>query len=244
MENVMESLKNILRGAVATSAVLCLVSLGASAQSSTTGNSDQQSTTTSTKHAKKSSKSSSSSDMGSATSASSNGSSQLSAADKKFVMEAAQGGEAEVELGQLATQNAQSDDVKKFGQRMVDDHTKANDQLKQLAQQKGVSVPSEPAAKDKALKDKLSNLKGDQFDKMYMSHMVMDHKKDVAEFKKESTSAKDNDVKNWASQTLPTLQDHLKEAQQIASTEKGASATSGKSKAKKSTTSASMTPKK
>jgi len=240
----MESLKNILRGAVATSAVLCLVSLGVSAQSqsSTTGSADQQSTTT-TKHAKKSSKSSSSSDMSGATSASSNGSSQLSAADKKFVMEAAQGGEAEVELGQLATQNAQSDDVKKFGQRMVDDHSKANDQLKQLAQQKGVAVPSEPAAKDKALKDKLSNLKGDQFDKMYMSHMVMDHKKDVAEFKKESTSAKDNDLKNWASQTLPTLQDHLKEAQQIASTEKGASATSGKSKAKKSSDTASMTPK-
>ncbi|SRR5581483_11570782 len=142
-------------------------------------------------------------------------SSQLSAADQEFVKKAAQGGMAEVELGKLAAQNASSDEVKKFGQRMVDDHGKANDQLKQLAGSKGVTLPADLTAKDQALKDRLSKLSGEEFDRAYMKNMVRDHKKDVAEFKKESTSAKDNDVKSFASQTLPTLEDHLKQAQSI-----------------------------
>jgi putative membrane protein len=129
---------------------------------------------------------------------------------------AAQGGQAEVELGQLATQKGQSDDVKKFGQHMVDDHSKANDQLKSLAGQKGVTLPTDVSAKDKALKDRLSNLSGAQFDHAYMTAMVKDHKEDIAEFKKEANSGKDSDVKNWASQTLPTLEDHLKMAEQTA----------------------------
>jgi len=136
--------------------------------------------------------------------------------DKHFVRKAAEGGLAEVELGKLATQKASSDDVKKFGQRMVDDHTKANDQLKQLAQQKGIDLPTQPDAKDQATMKRLEKLSGEQFDKAYMQDMVKDHTKDVAEFQKESTSAKDPDVKNFASQTLPTLQDHLKTAKSIA----------------------------
>ncbi len=143
------------------------------------------------------------------------GSSALSAADKKFIKEAAEGGMAEVELGQLATEKASSDKVKKFGERMVDDHGKANDQLKQLAASKGVDLPSEPDAKAKATKERLSQLSGEQFDKAYMAEMLRDHKKDVAEFRHESKSARDSEVKNFASETLPTLQDHLKEAQSI-----------------------------
>jgi putative membrane protein len=145
----------------------------------------------------------------------SKGSSQLSSSDRTFIMKAAQGGMAEVELGQLASQNGSSDEVKKFGQRMVDDHTKANDQLKQLAQSKGVPVPTDLSAKDKATKDRLSKMNGAEFDRAYMKDMVQDHTKDVAEFRKESTSAKDPDVKSFASQTLPTLEDHLKEAKGI-----------------------------
>lgn len=213
----MSDLKSLLRGALVTSTAFCLISVGALAQdqSSSTGSqasgsqsSDQSATsTTKSKTAKKSSS------MSSESNSSSSG--KLSAADKNFVMKAAEGGLAEVQLGQLATQNAQSDEVKQFGQRMVDDHTKANDQLKQVAEQKGVTLPTDLSAKDKAEKGRLSKLKGEQFDRAYMQHMVMDHKKDVAEFKKESTSAKDSDVKNFASQTLPTLQDHLKQAQQV-----------------------------
>jgi len=135
-------------------------------------------------------------------------------ADQRFVIEAAQGGMAEVELGQLATQKAASDDVKKFGQRMVDDHTKANDQLKQVASQKNITLPTDIGAKNKATKDHLEKLSGAAFDKAYMTHMVQDHKKDVAEFQKEANSGKDADVKNFASQTLPTLQEHLRMAQE------------------------------
>ena len=142
-------------------------------------------------------------------------SSGLSAADHRFINEAAQGGLAEVELGQLAVQKASSDDVKKFGQRMVDDHSKANDQLKELAASKGINLPQAPNAKQEATKDRLSKLSGEQFDKAYMRDMVQDHKKDVAAFQAESTLGRDTDVKNFAAQTLPTLQSHLKEAEDV-----------------------------
>lgn len=157
----------------------------------------------------------SASGQSSSQSASGSGSSQLSASDQHFIKKAAQGGMAEVELGKLATEKGSSDDVKKFGQRMVDDHSKANDQLKQIAGNKGVSLPTDLDAKDQALKDRLSKLDGEQFDRAYMKNMVRDHTKDVAEFRKESTSSKDNDLKSFASQTLPTLEDHLKQAKSI-----------------------------
>ena len=138
---------------------------------------------------------------------------QLSAADKTFVNKAAQGGMAEVELGQLATQKAQSDQVKQFGQKMVDDHTKANDKLKEVASQENITLPTGLDAKDQATMDHLSKLSGAQFDKAYMQDMVEDHKKDVAEFQKEANSGKDPAVKNFAQQTLPVLQQHLQMAQ-------------------------------
>jgi putative membrane protein len=136
--------------------------------------------------------------------------------DQRFMREAAQGGMAEVELGKLAVQNASSDYVKKFGQRMVDDHSKANDKLKELASAKGVTLPQAPNAKQKATKDQLSKLSGEQFDKAYMRDMLKDHKQDIAAFQSESNTGHDADVKNFATQTLPTLRDHLKDAQGIA----------------------------
>jgi len=139
----------------------------------------------------------------------------MTMADQTFLKKAAQGGMAEVELGQLAVQKASSDQVKQFGQRMVDDHSKANDQPKQLAQQEHVKLPTQPSAKDKATKAKLENLSGKEFDEAYMSDMLKDHKKDVAEFERESKNAKDPAVKDFAEQTLPTLREHLKQAQQI-----------------------------
>jgi putative membrane protein len=141
---------------------------------------------------------------------------KLAPADRQFIKKAAEGGLAEVQLGQLATEKADSQDVKQFGQRMVDDHTKANDQLKQVASQKGVTVPDKLSPKDAATKARLEKLSGKAFDRAYMRDMVMDHTKDVSEFRMESKNAKDPDVKNFASQTLPTLQDHLKEAKSIA----------------------------
>jgi putative membrane protein len=144
----------------------------------------------------------------------------LSLADKTFVRKAAQGGMAEVQFGQLATEKAASDDVKKFGQRMVDDHTKANDQLKALASGKGIDVPQSLSLKDKATLNQLSKLSGAAFDRAYMKDMVMDHTQDVAEFQHESKLAKDPDVKNFAAQTLPTLQDHLQQAKSLAPSSK------------------------
>jgi len=157
---------------------------------------------------------------------------KVSAADKQFAMKAAQGGMAEVELGKLAADKGKSDDVKQFGQHMVDDHSKANDQLKSVAQQKNITLPTDLSAKDKALKNKLSGMSGDQFDKAYMAAMVKDHKTDIAEFQKEANSGKDSDIKNFASQTLPTLKDHLKMAQDANAKVSGTSS-------KKSSTSAS-----
>jgi putative membrane protein len=134
-------------------------------------------------------------------------------ADSHFVMEAAQGGMAEVELGELASQKASSSDVKQFAQRMVSDHGKANDELKTLAQSKNITLPTTPNAEAKATKDRLSKLDGAAFDRAYMQHMLTDHRKDVAAFRTESKSGKDADVKSWAAKTLPTLEEHLKLAQ-------------------------------
>lgn len=130
-------------------------------------------------------------------------------ADSHFMMKAAQGGMAEVQLGQLAKDHASSDAVKTFGQHMVDDHSKANDELKGLAAKKNVTLPTDVDAKDKAVMDRLSKLNGAAFDRAYMRDMVADHRKDIAEFQKESNGGRDPEVKEWASKTLPTLQSHL-----------------------------------
>jgi putative membrane protein len=137
----------------------------------------------------------------------------VSRADRKFMEKAAAGGLAEVQFGQMAAQKGTADDVKKFGQRMVDDHGKANDQLTQLARSKGVNLPTQPDHATQREMDKLSKLQGAAFDREYMKHMVSDHKKDVGEFKSESRKAKDGDVKQFASSTLPTLEEHLRLAQ-------------------------------
>ncbi len=133
--------------------------------------------------------------------------------DQAFMMKAAQGGMAEVKLGHLATQNAQNEAVKTFGQRMIDDHSKANNELKGLASQKGVTLPSDIDAKDQATYDRLSGLHGAAFDKAYMRDMVMDHRKDIADFQHEADHGRDPDLKTWAGKTLPILQEHLRLAE-------------------------------
>jgi putative membrane protein len=134
--------------------------------------------------------------------------------DIEFVLDAAKGGMAEVELGKLAADHARSDEVKKFAQRMVDDHSKENDQLKSIAEAKGIRMPQDIEAKDKALMNRLQKLNGAAFDRAYMQAMVGDHVKDVNEFKKESNAGRDPQVKQFASSTLPTLEEHLQQARQ------------------------------
>ena len=137
--------------------------------------------------------------------------------DIEFVLDAAKGGMAEVQLGKLATERGQSDEVKKFGQRMVDDHTKANEELKSIAESKSIKLPDELEGKDKALMTRLEKLNGAAFDRAYMNAMVTDHQKDVNEFKKESNAGRDPQVKSFASSTLPTLEEHLQQAKQTRS---------------------------
>lgn len=139
------------------------------------------------------------------------------AAGKEFIQEATKGGEAEVELGRLATKNASSPEVKQFGQRMVDDHSQANEKLKEVVRSEGITISSGLSAKDRSTLNELSKLNGTQFDQAYMTHMVKDHQKDVAAFEKESKDGTDPQIKQFAAHTLPTLQDHLREAEKISS---------------------------
>jgi len=144
-------------------------------------------------------------------------SSNLSDDDKKFMTKAAEGGIAEVELSTVAAQKATNADVKTFANRMVTDHSKANDELKQLAGNKGVTLPTATDKEHKELEDKLTKEKaGPKYDKAYMEAMVKDHGKVVDAFTKESKDAKDADLKSWVSNTLPTVQDHLKMAKETA----------------------------
>jgi len=143
--------------------------------------------------------------------------------DQHFVTDAAVGGMAEVELGKLAADKAANADVKKFGQRMADDHGKANDELKVLAQSEKITLPSAIDAKHKSTIDRLSKLSGEAFDRAYVEEMLKDHQKDVAAFRTESKSGKDPEVKAWAGKTLPTLEEHLKMVQDLNRTAVGTS---------------------
>jgi len=210
-------MKSIFRSLLAVLAVALMLSLASVAQHDTTNNSTNR-------DMQKSDTSGAPLDTGKSASSSRS----LSAADQNFVKKAAEGGMAEVELGNLAKEKASSPEVKQFGERMVTDHTKANEQLKTLASEKGVTLPTSLDAKDEATKDRLSKLSGERFDRAYMNDMVKDHTKDVSEFKKESAAAKDPDIKSFASQTLPTLEDHLKEARQIAPKERKEAASAKK----------------
>jgi len=136
-------------------------------------------------------------------------------ADSKFVMEAAMGGLAEVELGRLAAQKGASDEVRQFGQHMVDDHSKANEELMRVASSKGWTVSSALDAKHRAEMQKLAALSGEKFDKEYVKMMLKDHKQDVAAFEKEAGGGMDADIKAFASSTLPTLREHLQMIQRI-----------------------------
>ena len=139
--------------------------------------------------------------------------------DKKFVKEAALGGMTEVELGKVATQKGASDGVKQFGQKMVDDHTKANDQLKEIASKDNLEIPVSLDPKHQARIDKMSKLSGPEFDKAYIKDQLKDHEQDVSEFQKEAQNGTDPNVKQFAASTLPTLQEHLNMVKQLKNNE-------------------------
>jgi putative membrane protein len=139
----------------------------------------------------------------------------LSPEDRSFVQNAAIGGKAEVQLGKLAEQNAQSEQVKKFGQKMVQDHSAANQKLEGVAKMKGIELPQQLDAENQRALDRLSKMRGAEFDRAYMQDMVKDHNKDVNEFRKEAQNGKDPDIREFARQTLPTLQQHDQMAKNV-----------------------------
>jgi putative membrane protein len=152
-------------------------------------------------------------------------SSKLSSGDSDFIKEAAQGGMMEVQLGKAAQDKASNEKVKEFGKRMEQDHSKANDELKKIASDKGVQLSSDLDKKHKSKMDKLTKLSGAEFDRQYMRDMVSDHKDDIKKFQNEADKGKDADLKKFASQTLPTLKEHL----QLAESASDAVKSSGKS---------------
>ena len=134
-----------------------------------------------------------------------------------FVKEATTGGMMEVELVKMAQNKAKSPQVKDFGKMMADDHSKANSDLKDIASKKNIGVPGSLTDDQKKDVDKLTKKTGADFDKAYVDVMVDDHKKDVADFKKASGNLNDDGLKNFAANTLPTLQKHLDAMQNIKS---------------------------
>jgi putative membrane protein len=135
--------------------------------------------------------------------------------DRKFIEEAAGGGMFEVQVGQLASTRASSPDVKSYAGMLVDQHTKANDELVQLANAKGVELPAAPPRAMRNEIDKLGKKKGADFDKAFIDVAVKDHQKDVKTFEKASKDLKDPELKAWADKTLPTLKEHLAAAQKL-----------------------------
>ncbi len=151
-----------------------------------------------------------------ASSTSSKDSAMNTMADAHFAKEAAAGGMAEVKMGQLAQEKGSNETVKSFGEKMVQDHSQANEKLKSVAGEQKIELPTTLSKQDQATYDRLSSLSGDAFDKAYARDMLNDHVKDIAAFKKEATGGKNEAVKNFASETLPTLETHLKMAHEMA----------------------------
>lgn len=141
---------------------------------------------------------------------------QPSPLDRMFVTKAMQGSMAEVQLGQLTLQKSNNDQVKQFAQRMIDDHTKLNDQMKPVAQQLGVAVPEQVSKKDRNTMAKLQALSGPAYDQAYIKDMVKDHKQDLSEFQAEASSGQDQTVKDAAAQGSKVIAQHLQMAQQMA----------------------------
>lgn len=145
------------------------------------------------------------------------GTSGVTGADRDFVADQLEDGQAEIELGRLAQERATNPRVKEFAAMMVSDHTRAGEELRRLA---GSGAAQAPAAEEKnrdhkSLREDLAKLNGAEFDREYMEAMVKEHKEAVDEVKDKAENSQNTDVKQWAAKTLPSLQQHLEQAQQI-----------------------------
>jgi putative membrane protein len=137
-----------------------------------------------------------------------------------FMVKAAQANMAEVALGKLAAEKGQSDEVKRYGQHMVDDHGKANQELEELARQEGATLPTYVDKAHQAAKARLEKLSGEAFDKAFAQQMVKDHLLAVGLFRAQARSGRDAEVKAWAAKMLPNLEEHLKQARALSAQER------------------------
>jgi len=140
----------------------------------------------------------------------------LTVPEKEFMTNAARGGMLEVQLGNMAAQKASSNDVKQFGESMATDHSQLGQKLQQLASNLGFTLPTNLKPEQQALVSRLEKLSGKTFDREYIKEMVTDHANDVSVFERAATQATNADIKQFASEALPTLRDHLKMAREIA----------------------------
>ncbi len=137
--------------------------------------------------------------------------------EKTFIMKAANGGMTEVALGKVAADKGQMQEVKDFGKQMVTDHSKANNDLKSVASNLGVTVPDKVDSKHQAMIDKFSKMSaGDAFDKAYVKDMVKDHEMDISEFEKAEKEVKNADLKSFIEKTVPVMKEHLEMVKKMA----------------------------
>ncbi len=136
---------------------------------------------------------------------------------QSFLKKAAEGQQAEIAMGQLASERARAEQVKQFGAQMIEDHQKANMEIQQLASKEGVVLPTELTGKHKDKRAEFAQLSGNDFDRAYMRYMLRDHQQDVKQFERHAKAIKDPQVQQWAEATLPVLRQHLQKAQRIAS---------------------------
>lgn len=135
--------------------------------------------------------------------------------DVGFAVDAADGGLLEVQLGKLALQQASSAQVKEFGERMVEDHQQANEELKSLASAKNVTLPVNLSEESQRVYERLSKMEGVRFDEAYMDFMVRDHRQDIDAFQKQVDEGNDHSLTGWAKEKLPVLRHHLQMAESI-----------------------------
>jgi len=141
---------------------------------------------------------------------------QSPADSKQFAMKAAEGGMLEVKLAQLAQQKGQSNEVKELARQLEQDHTQANQQLTQVAKQKNITLPSELKGECQETYQAFQQLEGKDFDNAFLLHNVKDHLKDIMMFQKEAQNGTDQEIRQWAAQCLPKLQQHAQHIRTVA----------------------------
>jgi putative membrane protein len=142
--------------------------------------------------------------------------SDLSVTDQQFVQKAMAGGRKEVELGRLAQQHASSDAVKQLGQRIADDHERANRELESMLSGSDVARTSATSENDND-RSKLEKMSGAAFDRAYVQQMIDDHQTDITEFERAAQSSNQT-VRAFAEKTIPTLRQHLQQARDAQAT--------------------------